>query len=250
MVTGASGLLGRLFVRHLAKAGARVAALDLQRSDSNNKKIWPVSADVTSSSSLRKALASVVERWGVPDVLINNAGVDTPPTHPTAGRVSFEEFPVAEWDRVLDVNLKGIFLTCQVIGGAMARKKRGSIINIGSIYGMHAPDQRIYDYLRKPNQPPFVKPVAYSASKSGVMNLTRYLAGYWGLQGVRVNTLVPGGIFNQHDRRFLKAFTAKVPQGRMANPEELIGPLLFLASEASSYMTGAALVVDGGYSVW
>jgi NAD(P)-dependent dehydrogenase (short-subunit alcohol dehydrogenase family) len=153
------------------------------------------------------------------------------------------------WDKVLDVNLKGVFLCCQVVGGRMAEHRHGSIINISSIYGILSPDQRVYNYRAERGEP-FYKPVAYSVSKSGILNLTRYLATYWADKNVRVNTLTLAGVFNNQDAEFLKNYCQRIPIGRMAKSDEYNGAVLFLASKASSYMTGANLVVDGGWSAW
>ena len=153
------------------------------------------------------------------------------------------------FDRVMDVNVKGSVICCQVIGGAMAKAGRGSIVNISSIYGMVSPDQGIYEYRRLQGED-FFKPVAYSVSKSSIFNLTKYLATYWAKKGVRVNTITFAGVFNGQDERFLNAYCAKVPMGRMAQREEYVGPIVFLISNASSYMTGANLVVDGGWTAW
>ena len=152
-------------------------------------------------------------------------------------------------DRVIDVNLKGVFLCCQVAGGAMASAGRGSIINIGSTYGLVSPDQRIYEY-RRSDGTPFFKPIAYSASKSGLINLTRYLATYWAERNVRVNMLTLGGVFNNQDAEFLKGYCARVPMGRMAREDEYNGAVVFLISDAAAYMTGSNLVIDGGWTAW
>ena len=147
------------------------------------------------------------------------------------------------------MNVLGVVVPCQVIGGAMARAGRGSIVNLGSVYGMLSPDQSLYDFRRAAGEQ-FFKPVAYSVSKSALVNLTRYLATYWGRSGVRVNTLTPHGIENGQPAPFVEAFAARSPLGRLMDVSEAVGPVVFLASDASSYVTGANLVVDGGWSAW
>jgi NAD(P)-dependent dehydrogenase (short-subunit alcohol dehydrogenase family) len=181
--------------------------------------------------------------------LVNAAALDTPPNGSAEENGPFESYPESSWDRVMNVNVKGVLLCCQTIGGEMAAAGRGSIINISSTYGLVSPDQRLYDY-RKESGAPFFKPVAYSASKSALFNLTRYMATYWAPNNVRVNTVTFGGVFNGQDERFLEAYSAKVPLGRMARPDEYNGAIVFLLSDASSYMTGSNLVIDGGWTAW
>jgi NAD(P)-dependent dehydrogenase (short-subunit alcohol dehydrogenase family) len=155
-----------------------------------------------------------------------------------------EDVPLDDFRRVLDVNLAGTFNATQVFGAAMAKEGRGSIVNIGSLYASVAPDPGLYDHL----EPPFLKPPAYGASKAGVVNLTRYLARLWGPRGVRVNSLSPGGVRGGQDPEFVRKYVARTPLGRMAEREDLVGPLLFLASDASRYLTGHELRVDGGFT--
>lgn len=257
IVTGGLGQLGRQFSQALADRGARVVVMDRRIPQDAREKAFPlthasmlfVEADVTNRSSLEQALASIKEKWGAPEILVNNAGLDSPPSAPPSETGPFEDYPETSWDMVMAVNLKGVFLCCQVFGGAMAKAGRGSIINISSIYGVVSPDQRIYEFRRKDGNT-FFKPVAYSASKSGIMNLTRYLATYWAEKGVRVNTLTFAGVFNNQPDEFLKGYCAKVPLGRMANPDEYNGAIVFLSSDASSYMTGSNMVLDGGFTAW
>jgi NAD(P)-dependent dehydrogenase (short-subunit alcohol dehydrogenase family) len=187
--------------------------------------------------------------WGIPHALINNAAIDSPPDASAAENGPFEEYPEASWDKVMEVNVKGTFLCCQVIGAQMASLSRGSIVNIGSVYGMVSPDQRIYEY-RRSDDDHFYKPVAYSASKSALCNLTRYLATYWAERNVRVNMLTLGGVFNNQDSRFLEEYCRRVPLGRMAREDEYNGAVIFLVSDASSYMTGSNLLIDGGWTSW
>lgn len=258
IVTGGMGQLGRQFCNCLAGRGARVAIFDPRADRGELARRWgeapdeerllPVNVDVTSRASIEAGLKVVVERWGVPHALINNAALDSPPNAPAEETGPFETYPESSWDKVMEVNAKGVFLCCQVIGGAMAQAGRGSIVNIDSIYGLVSPDQRIYEYRRK--EAPFFKPVAYSASKSALLNLTRYLATYWAGRGVRVNSLTFGGVFNNQDKRFLEGYCARVPLGRMAREDEYNGAIIFLVSAASAYMTGSNVVIDGGWTAW
>lgn len=259
VVTGGLGQLGRQFSLALAERGARVVILDTRVNDqlvaerlgefSHSERLLCLEADITSRSSLESALEQINTTWGVPEALINNAALDSPPNAPAAENGPFETYPESSWDKVMQVNVKGTFLCCQVIGGQMASAGRGSIVNICSIYGLVSPDQRLYEY-RRANGDPFFKPVAYSASKSALLNLTRYLATYWASQNVRVNTITFAGVFNQQDETFLTGYCAKVPLGRMAREDEYNGAIIFLVSEASSYMTGSNLVIDGGWTAW
>lgn len=257
IVTGACGQLGTEYVKTLLAAGVSVVAFDRREPayDSvlatlDTTHLLFAKVDVTSKGQIDQGLALTVERFGKPDILINNAAIDAPPGANEQETGPFEEYSEASWQSMMDVNLKGMFLCCQVLGGAMARSKGGSIINIASIYGILSPDQHLYEYRAIKTGKPFYKPVAYSVAKSGVLNLTRYLATYWAEQNVRVNTLTLGGVFNNQDDEFVKGYNNKVPLGRMARAEEYNGAIVFLASDASSYMTGSNLVIDGGYSSW
>jgi len=240
VVTGGLGQLGSEYVRGLTERGMEVAVWDVAADE-------PV--DVTDRSSVEAALERIVAEHGIPHLLVNNAAIDTPPDAPAEEVGPFETYPEESFDRVMDVNVKGTLLCCQVVGAAMAREGRGSIVNISSIYGMLSPQQDVYEFRRRGGET-FTKPVAYSVSKSAVLNLTRYLATYWAKSGVRVNTLTLAGIFDDQPAEFLEAYTARVPLGRMAQAGEALGAIVFLASDASSYMTGANLVVDGGWSAW
>ena len=259
IVTGGLGQLGRQFSLALADGGARVAVVDMRADEafvtqrfgerSHDEQFLFLAADVTDRASLERVQAQIKEKWGIPAVLINNAALDSPPNAPATETGPFETYPEASWEKILDVNLKGVFLCCQVFGGQMAEARRGSIINVASIYGLVSPDQRIYEYRRRDGKP-FFKPVAYSVSKSGLLNLTRYLATYWAGCGVRVNTLTFAGVFKNQDEQFLQNYSAHVPLGRMAREDEYNGAVIFLASDASSYMTGSNMVIDGGWTAW
>ena len=257
VVTGGLGQLGRQFTKSLVAAGARVAVFDLDGQHAVAEQYFTeladrwcyIGVDVTSRTSLEEGLRQVVARWGPPFGLVNNAALDSPPDAPLAENGPFETYPEASFDRVMDVNVKGVFLCCQVIGAAIAAAGRGSIVNVSSMYGLVSPDQRIYDYRRTAGHP-FFKPVAYSISKSSLYNLTRYLATYWAATTVRVNTVTFAGVFNGQDEQFLAEYCRHVPLGRMASEEEYNGALIFLMSDASGYMTGSNLVIDGGWTAW
>ena len=214
---------------------------------SENNNYLFIETNITSKKSIKNALTKIKDQFGVPDVLINNAGLDSPPSAFGSDTGPFEDYTEESWDKVIDVNLKGVFLCCQVFGKAMSLKNEGSIINISSIYGIVSPDQSLYKYKNIDGKK-FYKPIAYSASKSGILNLTRYLGVYWAKNNVRVNTLTIAGVFNNQDDEFLKEYCNRIPIGRMANQNDFNGALLFLASDQSTYMTGSNLVIDGGWS--
>ncbi|UUY05679.1 SDR family oxidoreductase [Svornostia abyssi] len=242
VVTGASGNLGPVWIRALGDAGARVVGIDLVAGDVDGAERVEV-ADVRDRAAL-DAIAAVLRDEGmVPEVLVNNAGIDQPPAA-GVGCAAVEDVPLPDFLRVLDVNVAGAFNTMQVFGGAMARAGRGSIVNVGSLYASLAPDPAFYAHM----EPPFLKPPAYGASKAALVNLTRYFARLWGDRGVRVNALSPGGVRGSQDAEFISRFTARVPLGRLAEAGDLTGPLLFLASDASRYVTGQDLRVDGGFT--
>ena len=256
VVTGAAGNLGPVWTAALVGAGHRVVALTLEGTEHDPAlaalvegypdALEVVLADVTKRSDLQSAADHVERRWGVPSVLVNNAGIDSPPQ--VGASTLLHEIPSDTFMGVLEVNLVGAFQAMQVFGSRMAALGRGSIVNIGSLYASVSPDRRMYDHL--PMDPPFLKPPAYGASKAALVNLTRYFATHLGGDGVRVNALSPGGVEGGQDPEFLAKFTARVPLGRMAAPAELAGPLLFLASDAASYVTGTELRVDGGFTAW
>ena len=241
VVTGGLGQLGRAIVQGLEERGAKVAVFDVASDE--------FAVDVTDRAAIEAAASRVREQWGEPTILVNAAALDSPPDAPPEEVGPLETYPEESFDRVLDVNVKGTFLCCQVIGTCMAAARRGSIVNISSIYGMLSPVQDLYEFRRRGGEE-FVKPVAYSVSKSALYNLTRYLATYWAKDGVRVNTLTLAGVFDDQPREFLDEYSKRMPMGRMADVAEVVGPVVFLASDASSYVTGSNLVVDGGWSAW
>jgi NAD(P)-dependent dehydrogenase (short-subunit alcohol dehydrogenase family) len=248
VVTGGMGQLGAVYAGGLAARGMRVAVLDVTTGDTPDG-VHPYACDVTDRAAIKDALREIEAELGVPQLLVNNAGLDSPPDAAAEEVGPFETYPEESFDAVLDVNVKGAFLCCQAIGGAMAREGRGSIVNVSSIYGLLSPVQDLYAFRHAQGET-FVKPVAYSVSKSAILNLTRYLATYWASAGVRVNTLTLGGVWNDQPQEFLAAYSARVPMGRMLNADEALGAIVFLASDASSYVTGSNVVVDGGWSAW
>jgi NAD(P)-dependent dehydrogenase (short-subunit alcohol dehydrogenase family) len=251
VVTGGLGQLGATYAAALAERGARVAILDVDEASGDVEgeatRVWRV--DVTDRSAVEAAAAEIAAVWGVPHALVNNAAIDAPPDAPADEVGPFESYPEESFERVMDVNVKGTVVPCQVFGAAMAREGRGSIVNVSSVYGLLSPVQDLYAFRRERGET-FFKPVAYSVSKSAILNLTRYLATYWARSGVRVNTLTLAGVFDDQPRAFLDAYEARIPIGRMLEAGEAVGALVFLVSDASSYVTGSNVVVDGGWSAW
>ena len=263
MVTGGAGLLGEQFCRTLAEAGAAVVIVDLNAEAAQNSveelcgrglTAITAPADVTLPASVHAAVEATLDRFGRLDILVNSAALD-PKFDPQSqgkslGNGAFEDFPLDAWKQALDVNLTGAFLCCQAAATAMLIQGGGVIINISSMYGIVAPDQRLYVREGEKRDERRYKPVYYTVTKAGILGLTSYLAAYYAGKNIRVNALTPGGIFNDHDDEFVKKYAARSVLGRMAEKDEMNGALLFLVSDASSYMTGANLVVDGGWSVW
>ena len=257
VVTGALGRLGPVWAEALLDAGARVAALDVSMARPSEAftalagragaRLKRFDCDITQRGSIDGAAQQVRAGLGEPAILVNNAGVDQPPDG-GGSRSPIDGLPIDQFRRMVEVNLLGTFQVTQVFGGRMAEQGRGSIVNIGSLYASVSPDQRFYDHLA--GDLPFLKSPAYGASKAAVVNMTKYFSTLWGPRGVRVNTLSPGGVLGGQDDEFKRKYGARVPLGRMARPEDLKGPLVFLASSASSYVTGHELRVDGGFTAW
>ncbi len=258
VVTGGAGLLGRQFCHTLAQAGAAVAVVDIAADSAQavaddiaaaGGQALALSTDITDPAQVTAAVQRIVDAWGRLDILVNSAALDPKVSEEGAVRSSsaFEDFPLDAWEQALKVNLTGAFLMTQAAARVMRAQNRGSIINIASTYGLVGPDQRIY---QKPGQPPQYKPVYYTVTKAAMLGFTRYLATYFAGTGIRVNTLTPGGVYNHQDPDFVAKYAARTVLGRMAEPHEMNAALLFLASDASSYMTGANLVVDGGWTAW
>jgi NAD(P)-dependent dehydrogenase (short-subunit alcohol dehydrogenase family) len=262
VVTGAAGLLGRHYCRALARAGAQVVAADLDPRacgaladdlSAEGAVAYGHSTDVTVPVSVESLRDAVLERFGRIDVLVNNAVINEMVEDSAESAVSseilrFEHYPLDLWEDSFRVNVTGTFLCCQYLGTEMARRRAGSIINVASTYAMVAPDQSLY---RRPDgSQVFFKSAAYPATKGAVVALTRYLAAYWGGSRVRVNSLSPGGVENGQEEFFVVRYSERTPLGRMAKPTDYEGAVVFLASDASGYMTGANLVVDGGWTAW
>lgn len=258
VITGGAGLLGREYAAALSARGAHVVVAD--RAGEAAAEVvaslpgapgLALQVDIARREDVDALVARVAAAWGRVDGLVNNAALDPKfdPEHQGEHGAGFEGLSLDVWERALDVNLTGMFLCTQAVGRFMkeATPGRGAIVNVSSIYGMVGPDQRIYE---RPGQPPAFKPITYTVTKSAVFGFTRYLATYWGSRGPRVNTLTLGGVYNQHDDEFVARYAARVPLGRMARRDEYCGALIYLLSDASSYMTGGNLVVDGGWTAW
>ena len=255
MLTGSAGRLGSRFAHVLSQAGADVILVDIAKSEnkkleqelSNLYKTNPTafSVDISKQIEMKQLVKKIISKYSKIDVLINNAHF-VPRTHPKRD-APFEEYPLNLWDQTTGINLRGLFLCCQEVGKIMLKQKKGVIINISSIYGIVGADQRIYGKSRL-NSPGF-----YAVTKGAMVNFSRYLAANWEGKNIRVNTLTLGGVFDEQlhkDKNFVKNYSKKTILGRMANKEDYDGPILFLASDASSYVTGANLIVDGGWSAW
>jgi NAD(P)-dependent dehydrogenase (short-subunit alcohol dehydrogenase family) len=256
VVTGALGLIGKHHCHALADAGANVVVCDLNESEcakfasTLSALSLGISVDITNKKSVKDLKSKVISNYGKIDILVNNAALNDKFEDPLAAleESKFENYPVEMFRKSLDVNVTGMFLCSQIIGTEMADKRYGSIINVASTYGIVAPDQSIYK--NEKGEQTFYKSAAYPVTKGAVISFTRFLAAYWGDKGVRVNTLSPGGVRDNQEEFFVKNYSAKTPLGRMAQPTDYKGALVFLASDASSYMTGANLVVDGGWTAW
>lgn len=259
VITGGAGLLGSAYARALGHAGARPVIADVDEAaarqraaevaEATGSETLGIHVDVAKPDSVARMATEVLDEYGTVDGLVNNAALDPKFDEQSAEKHtnSFEEFPFEEWQRAMDVNVTGMFLVAQNLAPVMVESGHGSIVNIASTYGLVGPDQRLY---QREGRPTAYKPVTYSVSKAAVLGLTRYLATYYSGTGLRVNTLTPGGVYTDHDDEFVKRYSARTVLGRMAEREEISGPLLFLLSDASSYMTGANLVVDGGWTAW
>jgi 2-deoxy-D-gluconate 3-dehydrogenase len=260
-VTGGGGQLGFEFCKTLGGAGAAVAVVDWNAASSqavadtltkSGYQALAIPTDITQPASVSALTENVLSVFGRLDILVNSAALD-PKFDSDAMKKgitpgAFEDYPLDQWNAALNVNLTGMLLVTQAcVRPMLEQEKKGSIINICSTYGLNGPDQRIY--VKEGERVAF-KPVYYTVTKAGVLGFTKYLAAYYAGTEIRVNALTPGGVFNNHEEYFVKNYSAKTILGRMARKDEMNGALLFLASDASSYMTGNNLVVDGGWTAW
>ena len=253
VVTGATGLLGSRYTRAFLESGAQVVIADLPQSDpkafassiqsDSFLSPLPIDCDVSNEHDVINLFANVKEKFGKVDVIVNNAAA-TGEHLMREGSVftSFEDSTLEVWNKALSINLTGVYLVAREGGKLMLNSGGGSMINVSSTYGVVGPDHRIYEDM------PFNSLSSYAASKAGVHGLTRWLATYWGDKGIRVNTLVPGGVYNGHSQTFMERYSSRTPLGRMANPDEMIGMVLYLGSSLSSYCTGQRYFVDGGWT--
>jgi len=257
VVTGGAGLLGSEFCRTLAQTGAQVVVADTRLDEAQtlvaslqeqNLHAIAIQVNVTSPESISDMVTKTIDSFSNLDILVNCAALD-PKFDPQHGghTNSFEDYPLEAWNQAMAVNLTGVFLCCQAVAPHMVKQGKGSIINLSSIYGITAPDQRLY---QRPGKAPQFKPVFYPVTKAGILSLTSYLAAYYAGKNIRINAISPGGVFDGHDDEFVQAYASRTMLGRMAYKNDMNGALLFLASDASAYMTGANLVVDGGWSAW
>ena len=259
VITGAAGLLGKQFALALAQAGAKVVLADLNAQAAEANALWlreqglkaiSVGVDVTDPVSVQAMVQSALEAFDSVDVLINSAALDPkfdPANVGSQGANAFETYSLDAWRQALDVNLTGTFLATQAVVRQMLTQGQGVVVNICSTYGLAGPDQRLYE---RPDGSRSFKPAYYSVTKAGVLGFTRYLAAYYAGKKIRVNALTPGGVYNGHDEVFTSQYSARTVLGRMANIDEMSAAMLFLCSDASSYMTGSNLVVDGGWTAW
>ena len=256
ILTGSAGLLGTQYAHILSEAGANVILIDIQ--DEKNKNLEKIlskkyhttptayNIDITDETQIKILKQKIIKEYGRIDGLINNAFLNHAIKQSKSGSTPLESFPLEIWNKSLEINLTAVFLCCREFGSYMAQKRNGVIVNISSIYGMIGADQRIYGKSK------INSPVSYAASKGGIVNLTRYLAAYWHRKNVRVNTLTLGGVQDEsyHSKKFIESYSSKTILGRMAEKDDYVGAMLFLVSDASSYMTGSNLIIDGGWTAW
>lgn len=263
IITGGAGLLGRKHAEAVLLGNGVPVLIGRNKTKLENAKksllkefpehsIEIIASDITNKQEVLEIREFVLEKYGHIDVLINNAA-NNPKVESKSSNMramSFLDFPIDIWNQDIAVGLTGALLCCQVFGEIMEQQKKGVILNISSDYGIRAPDQRIYRKEGIPEERQMIKPVTYSVVKHGIIGLTKYLATYWGSVGIRSNTLCPSGIYDGQDDEFVSKYVNKVPLGRMSNPDDYIGTILYMISDASSFMNGETVVIDGGKSIW
>lgn len=254
MLTGAAGKIGSQYAEILSERGADVVCIRLKEEgcqqlekhlrETYSTRPMGMRVDISQKAEVQRAVDNIVKQYGKIDVLINNAAYEQLKHVVNDKVLSFEDFPLEVWQATIDVNLTGMFLCCQTVGKVMVQQGYGVILNISSVYGVVAADQRIYGDSKLNSN------MAYAATKSGVLNLTRYLASYWQGKNIRVNSLSPGGVFNNQDEEFVKNYSYRTMLSRMADTNDLCAAMLYLVSDASKYVTGFNLIVDGGWTAW
>lgn len=262
IVTGACGMLGQKHLEILAEAGSNLVVADItdnvdevaeRISKEYGVEALPIVVDIAQKDQVLTMVEKTMERFGKIDILVNNAGFTV---KGAGGRfedyfAKFEEYPLDLWEKALQTNITGTMLCCQAVGNIMLKQDKGVILNIASLAASSAPDHRIYEGITPPyGLKSFNNPPSYMTSKAAVVGLTKYLAAYWQGKNIRINSLSPGGVYDNHDPKFVENYSRRVPMGRMAKKDEYKGAVLFLVSDASSYMTGEDLIADGGLSVW
>jgi len=263
LVTGGAGFLGNFFVDALLDMGATAIILDksaeaitktLQRFSKKQEQVSCHQLDIIDNDRIKQIVKEIVSAHGRIDILVNAAAFAMKDLNESVGDffAKFEDYDQSLWQIALDVNLTGTFLITQAVGKVMKRQQKGVIVNVASDVAIISPDHRIYEPDEKNNYSgvPFNTPMSYSVAKAGILSFTRYLATYWAKDGIRVNSISPAGVYRNQDPNFVEQLSFRIPLGRMAKPEELKGPLVFLCSEASSFITGTNLIVDGGRTIW
>ena len=261
IITGGAGLLGAKHAEAIAEMGGIPILIDIDEKRAQEcaqeiANVFGVKAkayhcDITNEEAVKKLLSKVLKKFKKVDILINNAA-NNPKVEGGSARLKsrLENFPLQTWNKDIGVGLTGAFLCSKIIGTQMAKQGKGVILNIASDLALIAPDQRIYREPGQKEEEQFIKPISYSVAKSGLLGMTRYLAAYWAKKGIRVNSISPGGVYNDQNEGFVKRLTNLIPLGRMADKDEYKAAIVFLVSDASSYMTGANLVIDGGKTCW
>jgi len=263
VVTGGGGLLGQKHAEAILEGGGIPVLLDISEKALSHAKIalterYPEATietflvDITQKSKLEEVRDVLLQKYGRVDVLINNAA-NNPKVEDGRKNLAgnrFQDFPLEKWNQDFAIGLTGAFLCSQIFGEVMEKFENGVILNISSDYGIISPDQRIYWKENIPEEEQSIKPVSYSIIKHGLIGLTKYLGTYWAKKGIRVNTLCPASLYNNQDEEFVKKISQLIPMGRMSKPDEYVCTVLYMISDASTYMTGATVILDGGRTVW